>query len=54
MIKWLHWDIFNPICPKGHDNCDMVQLSNKYVFCYTCKEKYFEEDYNRTEGGLND
>lgn len=45
-------DLFNPICPKGHDDCKMFQFSKEYmiyIFCYSCKKKYFEEDYRRIE-----
>ena len=45
MVKWLNWDIFTPLCPKGHDCCDQVTKDTTYIYCYDCKKKYFEEDY---------
>ena len=45
VVEWQSWDILNPLCPLGHDNCDQISLSNTYVFCYTCLRKYFKEDY---------
>lgn len=43
--KWLDWHAFNPYCPYGHDECDLINLNTIKVFCYICLEKYFEEDY---------
>lgn len=35
-------------CPKGHENIDIVDIPQRgwYVYCYDCKKKYFEEDYD--------
>ena len=33
-------------CPYGHEEIDFVDLEHrKYVYCYECKKKYFQEDY---------
>ena len=33
-------------CPYGHKEIDFVDLEHrKYVYCYKCKQKYFQEDY---------
>lgn len=34
-------------CPCGDKEVDYVDTgNNKYVFCYICQTKYYEEDYN--------
>jgi len=33
-------------CPYGHEEIDFIDLEyRKYVYCYKCKKKYFQEDY---------
>jgi len=46
-IKWLEWNAFDALCPIGHDNCDQINLTTIHVFCYICKKKYYQEDYEQ-------
>lgn len=34
-------------CPFGHKNIDFVGLGyHRYIFCYDCNRKFYEEDFN--------
>jgi hypothetical protein len=35
------------LCPKGHDCVDVVDFGDRhYMYCYDCKKKYFDEDFD--------
>ena len=36
---------FQSNCPYGHDNIEFGGIINKYIFCYKCNKRFYEEDF---------
>lgn len=37
---------FQSACPYGHEEIEYIDLTHRaYVFCYTCKKQYIQEDF---------